>query len=69
MCGACFEASRSGWEFALHHQLIYRHGDLLGLSGDQKDTLNSLPRGDDARAVQLSWSLDSGASHALWHRF
>ena len=63
-----FEASQSGWEFAVHHQLIYRHGDLLDLSGSQGDSINSLPRGDSARAFELSWVLDSGASHALWHR-
>ena len=63
-----FESSSSGWEFAVHHQLIYRHGDLLGLGGTEDDSINSLPRGDDARAFDLSWSLDSGDSHALWHR-
>ena len=62
------ESSSSGWEFAVHHQLIYRHGDLLGLGGTEDDSINSLPRGDDARAFDLSWSLDSGDSHALWHR-
>lgn len=64
-----FEASESGWEFAVHHQLIYRHGDLLGLAGSEDDSVNSLPQGDDSRAFELSWGLDSGDSHALWHRF
>lgn len=63
-----FEASDSGWELALHHQLIYRHGDLLGLGASEGDSINSLPRGDHARAFDLSWSLDSGALHAFWHR-
>ena len=63
-----FEASESGWEFAVHHQLIYRHGDLLNLGESEDDSINSLPHGDEARAFDLSWGLDSGASHALWHR-
>ena len=64
-----FEASAGGWEFALHHQLIYRQGDLIGLSESGDDTLNRLPRGDDARAFRLSWSLDSDSNRAIWHRF
>ena len=64
-----FEAGESGWEFALHHQLIYRRGDLVKLGNPQDDSLNSLPTGDTAKAIDASWKLDSGDSHTLWHRF
>ena len=63
-----FEASGGGWEFALHHQLIYRRGDLMGGRGSEDDSLNRLVRGDDAKAFELSWSLDSNDQQALWHR-
>ncbi len=64
-----YEWSESGWEFALHHQLIVRRGDLSILDNAQDDSLNSLPAGDDARAFDLSWGIDRGEEHALWHRF
>ena len=63
-----FEASESGWEFALHHQLIFRRGDLWDAGNSPNDSLNSLPTGDQARAFEFSWDIDSGDSHALWHR-
>ncbi len=64
-----FEVSHSGWEFAVHHQLMYRHGDLLSQRDSEADSLNSLPGGDESRALDLSWSVHSGASQSLWHRF
>ena len=64
-----YEVTDSGWEMAIHHQVIYRRGDLLKVGQSQGDSLNSLPTGDDARAFDFSWNLDSGDAHSLIHRF
>lgn len=63
-----FEASGGGWEFALHHQLIYRRGDLIDVGESDDDALNRLPRGDETKALDLSWSFDSSENQAMWHR-
>ena len=51
------------------HSTIWLLGDSLAAFGDTEASLDQAPSGDDRRLFDLTWELDDGDRHRLFHRF
>ncbi len=51
------------------HSTIWLLGDSLAAFGDTEASLDQTPSGDDRRLIDLTWELDDGDRHRLFHRF
>ncbi len=64
-----FSERKGRWEFVAHHTTIYQVGDSFQFNQTPQNTLDQTPRDDDRRFFDLTWTLDDGADHRLYHRF
>ena len=64
-----FTEQRGSWRFLVHHSTIYQVGDSFQFNQTPQNTLDQTPRDDDRRFLDLTWTLDDGADHRLYHRF
>ena len=64
-----FAEQRGRWEFIAAHSTIYQVGDSFQFNQTPQNTLDQTPRDDDRRFFDLTWTLDDGADHRLYHRF
>lgn len=59
----------SGWEFIVDHTTIALAGDTFEFSESNRGAVDQTPTDDERRALELTWSLDRGNRHRVYHRF
>jgi hypothetical protein len=57
------------WELLLDHTTIGLAGDGFEFSESNRGAVDQTPTDDDTRALELTWTLDQGDRHRLYHRF
>ena len=64
-----FRESAGPLEFLVDHSLTLAGGDSLAFLQAPGATLDQTPTADAGRAFDLTWRIDDGARHRIWHRF
>ena len=64
-----FRRQFDGWEAIIDHSTIGLAGDAFEFSENNRGAIDQTPTGDDFRALELTWTLDSGDRHRVFHRF
>ena len=63
-----FRESAGPFEFIVDHSLTVVSGDSFAFLDAPGATLDQTPAGDEGRAFDLSWEIESGSRHRSWHR-
>ena len=63
-----WQVNRGDFSLLAHHTTSWLQGDAVA-NGRQQSAINPVISNDDTRVVDLTWNLDTGNSHAAWHRF
>ena len=59
----------SGWELIADHSTIALGGDGFEFSEGNRGAVDQTPTDDERRALELTWTLDRGDRHRVYHRF
>lgn len=64
-----FRHDRGPWELIVDHSTIGLAGDSFEFNESSRGAVDQTPTDDDRRALELTWTLDRGDRHRVYHRF
>ncbi len=64
-----FRKQFDSWEAIVDHSTIGLAGDAFEFSENNRGAIDQTPTDDDRRALELTWTLERGDRHRVYHRF
>ncbi len=64
-----FRRDIDNWELIVDHTTIALAGDVFEFNENNRGAVDQTPTDDERRALELTWTLERGDRHRIYHRF